>query len=166
MVAIRVWFLDKSPAKSYFFIRLQIFLHVGCNFLPPEELPPHAKNDECGYQCLKIWSRNLHNWHFLEMFVQIPKHNSSQSCIKCIFAAQKKYLQPAQIKVHPDENFLQHAKISPPHFALQIKSTQVWLSLSLQKLFQSIYDEREGKADLLCYICRKVCLITISINDN
>ena len=38
-----------SPANSDFFIRLQIFLHAGCNFLPPEELPPHAKNDDCGY---------------------------------------------------------------------------------------------------------------------
>ena len=53
-MAIRVWFLDKSPAKSYFFIRLQIFLHVGCNFLPPEELSPHAKNDECGIDVYKF----------------------------------------------------------------------------------------------------------------
>ena len=37
------------PAKSYFFVRLQMFLHNGCDFLPPEELLPHAKNDECGY---------------------------------------------------------------------------------------------------------------------
>ena len=37
------------PAKSDFFVRLQIFLHAGCNILPPKELPPHAKNDERGY---------------------------------------------------------------------------------------------------------------------
>ena len=30
------------PAKSNFFVRLQIFLHAGCNFLPPEELTTHA----------------------------------------------------------------------------------------------------------------------------
>ena len=28
--------------KVFFFVRLQIFLHAGCNFLP---LPPHAVND-------------------------------------------------------------------------------------------------------------------------
>ena len=33
------------PAKSYFFVRLQIFLHGGCNFLPPLELPSHTKDD-------------------------------------------------------------------------------------------------------------------------
>ena len=101
MVAIRVWFLDKSPAKSYFFIRLQIFLHVGCSFLPPEELPPHTKNDECG---LQIWSRNLPNWHFLEHLVQIPKNNSSQSCI---FATWKKSYAVFKKKLYPDEKFLQ-----------------------------------------------------------
>ena len=38
------------PARSdFFFNRLQLFLHTACNLLPPEELPPHAKNDECGY---------------------------------------------------------------------------------------------------------------------
>ena len=31
--------------KVIFFVRLQIFLHAGCHFLPPEELPPNAKND-------------------------------------------------------------------------------------------------------------------------
>ena len=53
----------------------------------------------------------LHNWHFLEIFVQISKKNYSQSCIIYNFAAWKKLLQPAQKKLHPDENFLQHAKI-------------------------------------------------------
>ena len=37
------------PGKSNLFVRLQIFLHAGCSFLPPEELTPHAKNYECGY---------------------------------------------------------------------------------------------------------------------
>ena len=65
--------ISKYPAKSDFFIRLQIFLYASYNFLPPEELPPHAKNDECVYLSLKIWSRKLHNWHFLETFEQIQK---------------------------------------------------------------------------------------------
>ena len=38
------------PAKSEFFVRLQIFLLDGFNFLPSEEIPSHAKNDVCGYQ--------------------------------------------------------------------------------------------------------------------
>jgi hypothetical protein len=44
----------------------------------------------------KIVQEILHNWHFLEIFVN--------------------YLQPAQKKLHPDENFLQYAK-KPPYFA-------------------------------------------------
>ena len=39
---------------------------AGCCLLHPEELSPHAKNYECGYWCLQIWPRNLHNWHFLK----------------------------------------------------------------------------------------------------
>ena len=50
-----------------------IFFHAGCDFLHPEELAPHAKNDECGFYHLQSWSRILHNWHFLEIFVQINK---------------------------------------------------------------------------------------------
>ena len=87
--------------KWFFFARLQIFLHASCNFLPPEELPPHAKNDECGFWCLQIWSRNLHNWRFLEIFVQIPKNISSQSCIKCAFAAWKKLCVACPNKISP-----------------------------------------------------------------
>ena len=30
-------------------------------------------------------------------------------------------MEPAQIKLHPDENFLHHAKIQPQYFAGQIK---------------------------------------------
>ena len=41
-------------------------------FFPHEELPPHAKNNECDYWWLQIWIKNLHNWHFLKFFVQIP----------------------------------------------------------------------------------------------
>ena len=33
------------PTKSDIFVRLQVFLHAGYNFLPPKELPLHAKND-------------------------------------------------------------------------------------------------------------------------
>ena len=111
------------PAKSDFFRWASKFLHAGCDFLHPEELAPHAKSDAHGYWCIQIWSRILHNWHFLENFVLLPKNNSSESCIKCIFAACKKLyaaLQPAQIKLHPDENYLQHAKIRPPYFVGQI----------------------------------------------
>ena len=89
------------PCKKCFFVKLQIFLHAGFNFLAPEELPSHAKNDVCGYQCLQIWSRNLQNWHFFEIFVQIPKNNSSQSCIKCIFAAWKKLFAACTNKTSP-----------------------------------------------------------------
>jgi len=32
-----------------FFAGLQIFCYAGCDFLQPEELAPHAKNDACGY---------------------------------------------------------------------------------------------------------------------
>ena len=47
--------VDQSPfylvssAKSDFVVRLLIVPHAGCNFWPLEELPPHAKNDKCGY---------------------------------------------------------------------------------------------------------------------
>ena len=64
-----------QAANTYFFM------------LPPEELQSHAKNDMSDYRCLQICSKNLHNWHFFEIVVQISKNNSSQSCIKCIFVA-------------------------------------------------------------------------------
>ena len=65
------------PCKKLIFVRLQIFLYAGCNFLHPEELSSHARHFECGYWCSQIWSRILHNWHFLKYFVQIPKNNSN-----------------------------------------------------------------------------------------
>jgi hypothetical protein len=65
------------PCKKLIFVRLQILLHAGCNFLQPEELSPHAKNYECGYWSSQIQSRILHNWNFFKYFVQIPKKNSS-----------------------------------------------------------------------------------------
>ena len=89
------------PAKSNFFVRLQIFLHANWNFLHPQELALHAKNDVCGYCCLQILSKNHHNWHFWEIFVLIPKNNSSQSCIKCIFAAWKKSYAACTNKTSP-----------------------------------------------------------------
>ena len=95
------WALFIYPAKSNIFVGLQIFLHAGCDFLPPEELTPNAKNYDCGYWCLQIWSRNLHNWHFLEIFIQIPKNNSSQSCIICNFAAWKKIFAASTNKTSP-----------------------------------------------------------------
>ena len=62
-----IWALLIYPAKSNFFVRLQIFLHAGCNVLPPEELTPHAKNYECGYWCLQR-SRNSSQLAFLGNF--------------------------------------------------------------------------------------------------
>ena len=42
--------LDRSPFylpyKNLIFVRLQLFLHAGRNYLHPEELSPHAKNYE------------------------------------------------------------------------------------------------------------------------
>ena len=35
-------------------------------------------------------------------------------------------MQPAQIKLHPDENFLHHAKIQPPYFAGQVNDGNGW----------------------------------------
>ena len=52
----------------FFFDGFEIFLHAGCDFLHPEELAPQEK---------MVWSRILHNWHFLEIFVQIPENNFS-----------------------------------------------------------------------------------------
>ena len=53
--------------------RLQIFLHAGCKFLNTEEITSHTRNEECGYWCLDIWSRILHNWHFLEILYKYLK---------------------------------------------------------------------------------------------
>ena len=65
------------PCKKLIFVRLQIFWHAGCNFFHPEELSPHAKNYECGYWCLQIWSRIPNNWHFMNFSVQILGIESS-----------------------------------------------------------------------------------------
>ena len=80
-----------SSGCKYFFMLAVIFCLLKNNY-------PMQK---CGYSCLQIWSRNLHNWHFLEIFVQIPKTNSSQSCIKCIFAVQKKLYAACTNKTSP-----------------------------------------------------------------
>ena len=49
---------------------------------------------------------------FLYKYLGLPKVNSSQSCIKRIFAELKDYKQPAKIKLlHPKENFVQQAEI-------------------------------------------------------
>ena len=93
------------PCRKLIFVRLQIFLHACCNFLHSEELSPHAKNDEYGYWCLQMWSRILHNWHFLKYFVQIPKKNSSWSCIEFIFAACKNLYATCKNKTSPCRKF-------------------------------------------------------------
>ena len=94
----------KTIEFDFFFFQTP-YIFVGCNSLHPEELAPHAQNNECSYWCLQIWLRILHNWHFLESFVQTPKNCSSKTFIKYIFA------QPAKIKLHPDQIFLHHAKL-------------------------------------------------------
>ena len=87
--------------KVIFFVRLQIFLHAGCNFLPPEELTPHAKNYECGYWCLQICLRNSSQLAFFGNFCTISKNNSSQSCIIYNFAAWKKLFAACTKKTSP-----------------------------------------------------------------
>jgi len=58
----------------------------------------------------KFGQETLHIWN-LEIFVQITKNSSSQSCIIYNFAAWKKlFAACTEKKLHPDENFLQHAK--------------------------------------------------------
>ena len=80
--------IDNSPTIMYITVPAELwgpepFLSAlqkvifFAGLLHPEELAPHVKHDACGYLCLQIWSRILHNWHFLEIFVQIPKNNSS-----------------------------------------------------------------------------------------
>ena len=99
------WVWNQSPfylpCKNLFFRQAANISSCWMNFLPAEELQPHAKNYECGYWCLQIWSRNLHNWHFLIFFVQWPKHDSSHSCRKCIFAAWKKSYAACTNKTSP-----------------------------------------------------------------
>ena len=80
-------------------------------FLPPEESTHHAKNMSVVNDVYKFGQEILHNWHFLEFFVQITKSNSSQSCIMYNFAAWKKLFAACTKKFHPDDNFLQYAKI-------------------------------------------------------
>ena len=77
----------KCEKKPFLSTLQKVIFWSGCNFLPPEELQSHAKNDVSDYRCLQICSKNLHYWHFFEIVVQISKNNSSQSCIKCIFVA-------------------------------------------------------------------------------
>ena len=54
-----------------------------------------------------------------------PCNDPVRDCSSDAFSQHaKNYMQPAQIKLHPDENFLHHAKIQPPCFAGQIKRAQ------------------------------------------
>ena len=78
--------------------------------MPPEELTPMQKILSVVIDVYKFGQEILHNWHFLEVFVQITKNNSSQSCIIYNFAAWKKIFAACTKKPHPEENFLQHAK--------------------------------------------------------
>ena len=47
-------------------------------------------------------------------------------------------MQPAQIKVHRDENFLHHAKVQPTYFAGQIKKAQI--PIVHQKIIEFYFD--------------------------
>ena len=98
------WFF--SSGFKYFYM-LAVFFCILKNYISP-----HAKNDECGYWCLQIWSRILHNWKFF---------------VNTNFQKTIPFLQHAktfmQIKLHSEENFLHHEKIQPPYFAGQIKRT-------------------------------------------
>ena len=73
-----------------FFAGLQIFFHAGIDFFLFCKISTPCKNDVCGYWFLQDLSRILHDWYFLEIFVQIPKNNFSWSRIKYILAACKK----------------------------------------------------------------------------
>ena len=45
--------------KKFSFVRLQIFLHAGCNFLQPEELAAHAKKLWVWLLCVSLgWVSN------------------------------------------------------------------------------------------------------------
>ena len=59
----------------------------------------------------KFGQEILHIWHLLEIFVQITKNSSSQICIIYNFAEwETLFAACTKKKLHPDENFLQHAK--------------------------------------------------------
>ena len=96
--------------KVFFFVRLQTFLHAGCNFLPPEEFTQHAKNYECGYWCLQIWSRNSSKLAFLGNFCTNIKFQSKLHNIQ-FCSMEKNICSLHKKKLYPDENFLQYAKL-------------------------------------------------------
>ena len=84
-----------------------------------------------GHFCTNIWKQfqlKLHKMHF--------------------------FMQPAQINLHPDENFLHHAKIQPPYFAGQIKRAQIRvfsLAPRVRELHQSPAGFLHGLFQLLMY---------------
>ena len=90
-----------KPSNLTFFSCQTPYIFVGCNSLHPEELAPNAQNNECSYWCLQIWLRILHNWHFLESFVQTPKNCSSKTFIKYIFAQCKQLYTTCRNKTSP-----------------------------------------------------------------
>ena len=90
--------IDNSPTIMYITVPAELwgpepFLSAlqkvifFAGLLHPEELAPHVKHDACGYLCLQIWSRILHNWHFSEIFVQIPKTILAKVACKKLYAA-------------------------------------------------------------------------------
>ena len=67
--------------------------------MPLQELPHH---DDCVY------------WHFLEIFYTNARKLKTIP-VKAAFLKYEKNIgmQPAQVKLHPGENFLLHAKFNP-----------------------------------------------------
>ena len=86
------------------------FLHARCNFLPAEELPPNYHPTvvnvyKFGQEIFTIGTF----WNFLKKY---PKKVIPVKFAENAFLQQGKiYMQSAQIKIHPDKIFLQHAKI-------------------------------------------------------
>ena len=101
-----------KPSNLTFFSCQTPYIFVGCNSLHPEELAPNAQNNECSYWCLQIWLRILHNWHFLESFVQTPKNCSSKTFIKYIFAQCKQLYTTCRNKTSPWWKFSIQCKTS------------------------------------------------------
>ena len=73
-----------SCKKWFFFVRLQIFLHAGCNILHPEQLATPCKRWWVWLLLFQIWSGFLHNWHFLAFFV-----HTKGSCLMRLLVLEK-----------------------------------------------------------------------------
>ena len=105
------------PCKNDFSIRLQIFLHAGWIFCLPKNYNPMQKMMSVVIDVYKfgqeIFSIGTF-WYFLYNDLnRIPVIAAENAFLQ----HGRNHMQPAQIKLHPDENFLQHAKIQSSYFA-------------------------------------------------